>query len=286
MRYKSKKNGLTLVEVLVSLAILGIILIPFSSMLITATHFTSNSEQKVKAATLAQTIAEYVKNVDLNNINFNHISLVESNVDKSKYVRSGENPDLFSIYTLPDEYYKNIMVKIKYSSLLDIDTLKAKGLYLNVDNSNNLKVYLKGSLINIGVDNSIDKNKGPLDISINSNLGKLEVNANQGTKPYVNFNSSDTIEEINLNFETKDDIKTNITANNYNSSKIKLNCYKNSNTLAQYTILNGNNITLNNGSYYKNQVLINKGDTIGIEIYSTTNQSITLLQEIKVVKIK
>ena len=70
MKKTSKKKGLTLIEIIISLAILSIVVIPIGNLALTSVKIEKDSEAKLKANTLAQQIIEYSTDtsVSLNNI--------------------------------------------------------------------------------------------------------------------------------------------------------------------------------------------------------------------------
>lgn len=57
----NKNSGLTLIEVLVTLAILGIIIVPLSSFFITSAKINNDSRDKFKATLIAQQLMEDIK---------------------------------------------------------------------------------------------------------------------------------------------------------------------------------------------------------------------------------
>lgn len=60
---KSKRKGMTLLEVIVSIAILGIIIVPMSNMILTSVKTNKRGEDKQQAVYLAQQVLEAFKNV-------------------------------------------------------------------------------------------------------------------------------------------------------------------------------------------------------------------------------
>lgn len=58
-RKKTNKEGLTLIEVIISLAILGIIIVPLLNMFVFSTVTNSKSEDILDATYVAQNIMEY-----------------------------------------------------------------------------------------------------------------------------------------------------------------------------------------------------------------------------------
>ncbi|MEG0773377.1 prepilin-type N-terminal cleavage/methylation domain-containing protein [Clostridium sp.] len=287
MRIKgSRKKGLTLVEVLISLAILGIIVAPFFSLIITSTKITLKSSFKIKAVTLAQTVAEYIRNTEFDDIDLSEIMLLESDADKAVFLKAGDDPNKVLLYNVHDEEYKDMVVKIKYKWVLE-DISK---------NSNGMSLYLNKSNADLFYNNSKIQsanyaNEETLDVSINVLKevlnNKLEIVCTQGGKAVFskiidNFNGN-----INLNFPVDiDPMGTKITAINTTESKINLNIYKNYNSNINYSLTTGENFTINNFASYNNSIIIKKGDDIEIEIYRFSNNKADLLQKLKITKVR
>lgn len=61
MKKRSKKKGLTLMEVLISLAIMSILIVPTSNLIISSVKMNKDSEDKQKAVTIAQQLVEEIK---------------------------------------------------------------------------------------------------------------------------------------------------------------------------------------------------------------------------------
>lgn len=59
-----KSKGFTLIELIITIAILGIIIIPLSSMVLTSVKFTKASSDKQRATNLAQRYMEQIKGAD------------------------------------------------------------------------------------------------------------------------------------------------------------------------------------------------------------------------------
>ena len=64
MRKPLKKKGASLVEIIISLAILTIVIVPISNLALTAVKLEKDSGVKLKANVLSQQIIEYIKDAD------------------------------------------------------------------------------------------------------------------------------------------------------------------------------------------------------------------------------
>lgn len=90
-KLNKKKKGISLLEIVISIAILAIISIPISAMILTSVKTNKNSEDKQKAALLGQQILEEIRSqkIDINYDKFelsNNIKLEKVfNEDTSKY---------------------------------------------------------------------------------------------------------------------------------------------------------------------------------------------------------
>lgn len=91
-------KGVTLLELIISLAILSIIIIPISSMTLTSTKIDITSEDKLRAVALAQEAMEFAKN-PVNSIEEINNKINEINTSNQKYkiestiVNIGDNID-------------------------------------------------------------------------------------------------------------------------------------------------------------------------------------------------
>jgi prepilin-type N-terminal cleavage/methylation domain-containing protein len=90
MRKPLKRNGLTLIEIIISLAILSIVIVPLGNLALTSVRIENDSEVKLKANTVSQQIIEYIKepSVTLGNIDTvlkgGNLSLSDFNNDTIK----------------------------------------------------------------------------------------------------------------------------------------------------------------------------------------------------------
>ncbi|MCF0239605.1 MAG: prepilin-type N-terminal cleavage/methylation domain-containing protein [Streptococcus gallolyticus] len=74
MKLKCKKKGVTLLEVIVSVAILAVISVPVGGMLITSVKTNKQVEDKQKAALLGQEILEEIKVVEFDDLGVTKLS--------------------------------------------------------------------------------------------------------------------------------------------------------------------------------------------------------------------
>lgn len=76
-----KSKGFTLIELIITIAILGIIIIPLSSMVLTSVKFTKASSDKQRATNLAQKYMEQIKGADASILNNTTLHYDEGNFD-------------------------------------------------------------------------------------------------------------------------------------------------------------------------------------------------------------
>lgn len=76
-----KSKGFTLIELIITIAILGIIIIPLSSMVLTSVKFTKASSDKQKATNLAQRYMEQIKGADASIVNNTTLHYDEGSFD-------------------------------------------------------------------------------------------------------------------------------------------------------------------------------------------------------------
>lgn len=116
--YKSKK-GMTLIELIVTMAILSLIMIPLFSLSLTSAKISKSSDQKILATTLAQQCVESIKASGKNTIDFSSLGLSEitdtSTVDENETKTAILNGySLGQVYKISGDAYRNMYVKLKY----------------------------------------------------------------------------------------------------------------------------------------------------------------------------
>lgn len=70
-----KKRGATIVELLVSLAIFVIIMIPVTMLILSSVHFSKRAEQKQQSMIIAQNIVEQIKSTNNNDLIYGNLGL-------------------------------------------------------------------------------------------------------------------------------------------------------------------------------------------------------------------
>lgn len=85
---KKKSKGITLIEVIISVTILAILMIPSISMLNSIVYYNSITKSKISNAAIAQKVIEYYSTVDFLNVK----SDLKSNSPQYKYIAFNDNP--------------------------------------------------------------------------------------------------------------------------------------------------------------------------------------------------
>ncbi|MFD3156358.1 prepilin-type N-terminal cleavage/methylation domain-containing protein [Haloimpatiens sp. FM7330] len=172
---KIYKKGMTLIEVIISLAILCIIIIPILSLCLNNVKINKSSEDKSKAKNIAQQYMEYVKSPN-------------NSIDDIK--KLSHEKDGFTIDTTiePVEDYK-------FSEYINSEDIQCN-IKIQVDEQNNLKIYDKSG--------EVVSNLGSL-----LNLISIHVN-DSGNNIIVKNKDADTESNISINVAENKDVKIKI----------------------------------------------------------------------------
>ncbi|MBW9155237.1 type IV pilus modification PilV family protein [Clostridium tagluense] len=313
MKFK-KNKGLTLIEVIISLAILGIIIAPILSMTLTTVKISKSSEDKIFATSLAQQCTEYIKSEDISLLEFSKIGLVENNDNELKKLIKNDNENIseFNLYTLSEKsQYKNIVAKIKYDIKTSAGSIENEysdisdyDVIINVENNNNVSIRdNQGTTGTILEPSKIDKFqaqsslKNPV-IQIKNTVGSIycsisqdgsnvsydnvEIKKNKGSgnvKFILKGESNITLDVIAINEVSTNDILT-------------LDFLKTKDCKYSYSMSSGNsnkiksNYEVFDSSKKEFNTLI-KNYLVEIEIwnYDSKNNTKTLLQKVKTYKV-
>ncbi|MBU3206713.1 prepilin-type N-terminal cleavage/methylation domain-containing protein [Clostridium algidicarnis] len=244
--YKVKK-AMTLIEVLISLAILSIIMIPIFTMSISAVKINKGAEVKQKAMLLAQQVTERIKAVPEENF-----------------------------YEI-DTYFKDADIKIikdndvnKTETFLVSGTIEGYKVEGRIEPDSNYKVLESTESKEIKVDTSIfieDPNNIKIDKDILEGNSK-DINLSvEGSKIIIKYDGKTKTKDLKMNslaLYLGRDIKEtyNINVSNKIAEPFKIYCYKDKDTKGEYKINNlegtvrhyDNLLTLDNTNQGKNRI--------------------------------
>jgi len=123
MRFINSQKGMTLIEVLIAIALLGLIAVPFLTALSTSSRSIIIADERTTAESLVRSEMEYIKNCDYDYETESHPSASYEHAD----VPSPDYPD----YTVsvdvealndPDDGIQKITVTVKRNSKLVLTT--------------------------------------------------------------------------------------------------------------------------------------------------------------------
>ena len=139
MRFITGQKGLTLIEVLIAIAILGMIAVPFLTALSTSSRGLIIADERTTAESIVRTEMEYVKNCAYNSTGFSYrIPPTANNTPwgglhalDSYYVDAGYSVNVTGVPIDPDTgeesaadlwYIQNITVKVYHGAKLVLTT--------------------------------------------------------------------------------------------------------------------------------------------------------------------
>lgn len=102
VRYKNK--GFTLMEIVISIALLSIVIIPFSNLVLNSFMITNDAEIKQQATNIAQKYVEKIKSDST--INFDNVSEGLETLNEAAYPTSTSDGFSIKYYIVRDENYK------------------------------------------------------------------------------------------------------------------------------------------------------------------------------------
>lgn len=269
MKRNNKKHGLTLIEILISLAILSIILIPISNMVIASVKLNTSGEDKQKAVTIAEQLVEEAKALP----QLSSSTILSNGLSLS--IPAGKTDEYTGTKDLTGGYTETVYIKPKDN--LTVDTGLQNNMTYDAEiyiqgNDSDLKLQRKGDSgsCTIGKDNlSINNNSSGITFMVaglpigdiiprtaGSN-GKIRVLFKQGLNITGIFNvkaENSLSNPLSIYFENEGSTSVNYTLTN-NGGQIRK--YNNVSQSAQLT---------NKSRAYEIQVVITKNSK---EIYRT-----------------
>lgn len=249
MRLKAKDKGITLLEIIISLAILSIIVIPISSMALSTTKINVESEYKLKGLALAQEVMEYIKDPAHSTQDINN-KITEINTNNTEY---SVIANVESIENEPD--YEELVVEIEIDKDNFISFSEKVGGNFN---SNKHAGIIDSTPFNIDLDYQGNK-KARLDIWQSNDMDK------GNSKNHGQIDVRETSENIIITINLKGSNPREINLINYTDDK-KLIVYTLGSSEGEVNIKTTGNVVMNpkDGGFYRVRIeVFNKGDNEG-----------------------
>ncbi|VYU68562.1 prepilin-type N-terminal cleavage/methylation domain-containing protein [Clostridium tertium] len=235
---KKVKKGMTLVEVIISVTLLSILIIPLSTLVLSGFRNSKEGENKQKAVYVGQKVLEELKAYDKINLKENTIASPSYkyfellNGDEVKQVTADSYKSSFqrSIYGLPSEAPRanepvfNVELTISKNTKFDYDNVnsidyskagyklklvKKDGVNKLIDENNPLKeIIVKDDLV---IEVKVDKN---LEIyNVNDSSNKLVIPIISGAKNILFINHDETFDRDTENIEVINHLSTSVDFN-------------------------------------------------------------------------
>ncbi|MGV8983343.1 prepilin-type N-terminal cleavage/methylation domain-containing protein [Clostridium sp.] len=245
---KLKKNkGLTLLEVIISLAILGIIIGPILTMTLTTVKISKKSEDKIFATNLAQRCTEYIKSEDISQVGFSAMMESQLKLKKLSEASTSDNENLIEIRNIfngdpkiqdyylyvgsDNQKYRNIISKISYKidteiPITEYSDISNYNMIITVDSDNKISIMdNKSILIAFSGDNVFSEGNPRPIIDIINNANNIECSVKQGNVDLLsnviigkNPNATGNVKII---FKSTNNINVDINTENIESSDSK-----------------------------------------------------------------
>lgn len=222
MKRKLKSNkGISLIEILVSLAIVGIMIIPVSSIVNTGIKTNKKSQVRQQAALLGQEILEDIEvleSVSLNNLRLNSIGLIPEKSDDYNNNQRLEYEIENYITNNTEEYTINILLeKNEIQEVYDYQyPTEDYETYYKLDlglesvgyNSFNMSIGADNSILNISPEIIYEEGEKGIKILVDVNKDNIIINEKTIYKSLVNDNN--LIINLGKNYKIKNDAGLNI----------------------------------------------------------------------------
>lgn len=234
MRIKKKKRGVTLIELIISIAILSIIIAPIGSMVITSAKINKSSENRQKGTYNGQRILEQIKNMqatsqeNLEQAIVTNLGMVSEGIDNEGWIYYDKNWILTS-----DRANASYKMKINLSDRAHSGA--------TVNNTNHTLI-----INNISSATYINTNSNTEDINIDNSELYLKVNEDDDDDRVLSIISGSTSIDINDCFDLRIVFNRSFSENQVlkltaeNNVEKSLNIYidKQTDIDANYTIFN------------------------------------------------
>lgn len=232
---KNKKKALTLIEVVISFAILFIVMVPISTMVIESTKMNKQAEDKQQATVIAQKLMEEIKSFT---------EYTDEVLEGGVNIQKDENPSLD--YKITGEV-EGFTVE---------GTIKPSANYKgeNIDETSKIEVDGTIKIKKEGINNNLYLDEifaigNPTEIFINKKSTGTELIFKNSTST-VNKTISSTKSVVNIIADKDTSNQYNIKASNGTNESFKIYCYKYNNSTVEFNVINENGKVL----YYDNLI--------------------------------
>ena len=248
---KSKaKKGMTLIEVIISVALLSILLIPISGLVMSSFKNSKKSEDKQNATYIGQKVLEELKAYDeikLEGSDEKYFKLLDGDEIKQTSENEFEGDLKRTIYGITSETKSSNeeVYNVEINMIQDLNFKYSDMNNLNKNDNADLKLDFTNDGVNKIKQNSTESTKIDGDLVI-----ELEKNLNELTLKISKKNSSNLImEELKTNYNSGSVIlyiektysnKTNIEIKNNTGDHIDIYLIKQNNVIGKLNLISGN----------------------------------------------
>lgn len=259
------KKGMTLIEVIISVALLSILIVPLSGLVMSSLKNNISAEYRQKASYIGQKVLEELKAYDeitLSNTSPRYLELLDG--DRITQVSEGNFEGKFqrTIYGSileaegRDEDIYNVEVELKKDSNFQYDNINNldknsnsdfRFKFLKVNNINKIQLVSDSNTNSVVADNDLI-----IELKKNSNNLELKLFNKNNITPIISSSKLDPVNnKIILNLSSNYEKNTNIEIKNYLSESIEVHLIKQKNSIGKLNLTSSNgNIIL----YEENEI--------------------------------
>lgn len=259
------KKGMTLIEVIISVALLSILIVPLSGLVMSSLKNNISAEYRQKASYIGQKVLEELKAYDeitLSNTSPRYLELLDG--DRITQVSEGNFEGKFqrTIYGSileaegRDEDIYNVEVELKKDSNFQYDNINNldknsnsdfRFKFFKVNNIDKIQLVSDSNTNSVVADNDLI-----IELKKNSNNLELKLFNKNNITPIISSSKLDPVNnKIILNLSSNYEKNTNIEIKNYLSESIEVHLIKQKNSIGKLNLTSSNgNIIL----YEENEI--------------------------------